>query len=146
MLLLLLVVGCARPPAPRVATIFVGSSCDDSTASRPPVIRRATATDTALRRAGQAGLLVRVDSSTSDRRLPRALARVKGTMNSAFANDSGQALLAPMPDGDVRLIVRKLAYTTWEGDVTVRSGYRDTLEVGLGAGSVCLLTEQREGL
>ena len=103
MLLLLLVVGCAKPPVPRVATIYVGSSCDDSTASKAPVVRRATATDTALLRTGQAGLLVRVDSSTSNRRLARALARVKGTMNSAFANDSGQALLAPMPDGDVRL-------------------------------------------
>lgn len=108
-------------------------------------MRRATATDTALRRGGQAGLLVVVDSSTSTRRLSRALVRVKGTTNGAFANDSGEALLSRLHDGDVSLLVRKMAYTTWEGDVTVRLGYRDTLEVGLGAGSLCLLSEQREG-
>ena len=125
--------------------IHLGSSCDDSTASKAAVMRRATAADTALLRRGQAGLLIIVDSSTSQRRLPRALARVTGTTNSAFANDSGQAMLSRMQDGGVRLIVRRMAYTTWEGDVTVRSGYRDTLEVGLGAGSVCLLTERKEG-
>lgn len=146
MLLLLLLVGCARPPAPRVATLYLGSGCGDSTTSRAPVIRRASATDTALLRRGQAGLLIVVDSSTTDRRLPRALARVNGTTNGAFTNDSGEALLSRMQEGDVPLIIRKMAYTTWEGDVTVRSGYRDTLEIGLGAGSVCLLTEQREGL
>ena len=144
MLLLPLLVACAKPPAPRVAMIHLGSSCDDSTASRAPVVRRATAADTALLRTGQAGLLIRVDSSTSNRRLPHALARVKGTTNSAFANDSGQALLSRLQEGDVRLIVRRMAYTTWEGDVTVRSGYRDTLELGLGAGSLCLLSERRE--
>ena len=145
MFLLLFLVACAKPPTPRVATIYLGSSCDDSTASRASVMRRATAADTVLVRRGQAGLLIVVDSSTTNTRLPRALARVKGTTNGAFTNDSGQALLSRMQDGSVSLVVRKLAYTTWEGDVTVRSGYRDTLELGLGAGSICLLSEQREG-
>jgi hypothetical protein len=143
-LLLLFLVACARPPAPRVATIYLGSSCGDSTASKAPVIRRATVTDTALARTGQAGLLIIVDSSTSDRPLARALARVKGTTNGAFANDSGQALLSRMHDGSASLVIRKMAFTTWEGDVPVRAGYRDTLEVGLGAGQLCLLSSRRE--
>jgi len=145
MLLLLFFVACVKPPAPRVARIYLGSSCDDSTASKAPVMRRAAATDTALLRTAQAGLLIVVDSSTTTRRLPRALVHLKGTTNGAFANDSGEALLSRMHGGSARVVIRKMAYTTWEGDVSVRSGYRDTLEVGLGAGRVCLVSEQREG-
>jgi hypothetical protein len=50
-----------------------------------------------------------------------------------------------MHEGSARLVIRKMAYASWEGDVLVRTGYRDTLELGLGARSVCLLSEQRQG-
>jgi hypothetical protein len=144
-MLLLFLVACAKPPVPRVATIYLGSSCDDSTSSKAPVMRRATARDTTLLRTDRAALFIIVDSSTSNNRLSRALVHIVGTTNGAFANDSGEALLARMHDGNARLVIRKMAYNSWEGDVLVRSGYRDTLELGLGAKSLCLVSEQREG-
>ena len=101
-------------------------------------IRRALATDTALMRTGEAGLFVVVDEGRHNGRLAGAAAYISGTSIGARTNDSGQALLSRMHKSPVSLVVRGLGYTTWQSDVDVRSGYRDTVEVWLGASPICL--------
>ena len=91
-------------------------------------------------RTKEAGLLIIVDDGrdTTMRRLSDAAAYITGTTIGARTNSSGQALLSRMHDRSVALIVRHIGYSNWQGQVNVRPGYRDTVEVWLGLYPVCV--------
>ena len=121
----------ADPPCPR-----------DSTASRPPLLRRAAIAD--LR--GQSGatplgeLAVRVDSSASQRRVERATAFFEGTRIWASTDAKGWATLTA-PAGAYTLRVRRIGYADQRVPIELRAGYRDTVSLGLGAVKVCLVEQ-----
>jgi len=111
--------------------------CTGGTSPKPAIVRRAEALDTALWRTGQSGLFVIVDSSTSDLRVSDAFVSIQETTIGAFSHDSG-ALLSRLGKGPWRLLVRRIGYQTWRGEVSVRSGFRDTVELWLGKAPFCI--------
>jgi hypothetical protein len=141
-LLLLIALACCARPKPQYGGIYLGPSCDGESSPKLPVLRRSDARDTALLRTGEAGLVIIVDSSTSQRPLAHALIRIDGTTIGAIANDSGIALFTHMRDGHVRLRVLGMGFRGWSGEVSVRSGYRDMLELGLGAIALCFSADR----
>lgn len=135
-LLSLLAVGACATAKPSEDVSY--RQCTGGTPSSPPIVRHAQIQDTALLRTGEAGLLVIVDSSTSVRRIADAGVSIQGTTIGRFSNDSGRALVSQVTRGPLRLRVMRIGYAVWRGDVAVRSGFRDTLELGLGAAQTCL--------
>ena len=129
LLLGLMLFACRRPTTGASPT----PSCGHAAPAKLIGTRRALATDTALMRTKEAGLLVIVDDGrdTTMRRLSDAAAYITGTTIGARTNSSGQALLSRMHDRSVTLIVRHIGYSIWQGQVNVRPGYRDTVEVWL---------------
>lgn len=77
------------------------------------------------------------DDSPGIRRLSGAVSHISGTTIAARTNDSGQAVFPRLHEHSVSLVVRRIGYDIWQGDVTVRARYLDTVEVWLGAYPTC---------
>ena len=54
-----------------------------------------------------------------------------------LTDDSGRAELQQLRVGENRLRVHRIGYAVFEGVLELRAGYRDTIELGLGAGRMC---------
>lgn len=139
---LTVVAACAPKTSPQSGgRIYLGSMCSPSTPSKRPVMRQATEPDSRLAARGAPALVVIVDSSSTLHRLADA-AVVDPRINvGRFTDDSGRAQLDQLHDGENRLRVRRVGYISWEGVIRARAGYRDTMELGLGGGAVCITAE-----
>lgn len=134
---LLLVAGaCALHKRPTPAA--QGLDCWPSPLS-PPVLRKARNADSALRQAGEPGLVVIVDSSQSSRRIGNALVRLVGSSYGTRTDSIGSANLTHLRPGENHLRVARIGFDSWEGYAPARIGYRDTVELGLRSSAACLL-------
>lgn len=68
-----------------------------------------------------------------------ALISLVGSNHRERTDSSGTAILMHLRPGENRIRVARIGYDSWEGYVSARIGYRDTLELGLRSSAVCLL-------
>lgn len=104
-----------------------------------PRIARAATPESALVRRGTAALEVFVDTAGAPRTGPpnfrHAHIEIKGRY--VYTDSLGHATLTDLHDGKVRLEISRSDTYSAHGPVTLRTGYRDTLRIGLGPMIVC---------
>ena len=122
----------------RPATVAIGLDCWPSPVSEP-VLRKARQADSALRQSGEPGLAIIVDSSQSKRRMENALVSLVGSSYRARTDSTGTAILTHLQLGTNQIRVARIGYDSWQGYVSARIGYRDTLELGLRSSAACML-------
>jgi len=106
-----------------------------------PQVHLATVADSSLQLAQRASVVVRVYSAMDGSPVSFALVRlIVGTdtvsADSAIGDD-GTFVFDALAAGSVLLNVRAMLFQSWQQDLALRPGYRDTVLVGLGASAGC---------
>ncbi len=149
--LLLLPSACSHPgQQPRELDDVQDTYCvvrPQAPPSRLPAYRLATLQDSALVRAQVGQLVLHVDSSrAADRPVTRALITLKEPSSvssnpsaggmivaSGQVDATGRVVLTPLPAGRYPGELLAWRFYTWTGTVDVRTGFTDTLRIGLSA-------------
>lgn len=117
-----------------------GLQCAGGSAGSELRLFPASVADSALVGADRGQIVVRTDSSDTDRPLPFvrvALLSATAVQNTATTDDHGLAILEPAAPGQYSLRLYRLQYDNREFSVNVRRGFADTLRAGLGALPIC---------
>ena len=130
--------GCASS-RPRQAQIVDGFDCWPGPPAKPARLYRAEHRDSILSSRNEAALVVVVDSNRSTHALQGVGVSIGKTGPHAFTDSVGRARLSSLSDGDVPILIRRLGYDRWNGTVAIRTGYADTLRIGLRPSVACLV-------
>ena len=71
--------------------------------------------------------------------MENVLVSLVGKQYAARTDSTGSAVLIHLVPGENRLHVARIGYDSWDGYVSARIGYRDTLELGLRSSAACML-------
>ena len=124
------------------AGTHAAAECDQPPLDAPrAAIRRATVVDSTLTERGLAGLVVWVGGRVIDGPAPNAAqVEVIATRDTLRFETTSQGVASPVLHhaGAVTLRVRRLGYIPSRDTFTLRSGYLDTVGVGLRQAQFCL--------
>ena len=136
-LAVVIAVGCATGRS-RQAQVVEGFDCQPGPPAKAARVYRAKRRDSVLALHDSRALVVIVDSLQSTHGLRQATAFLDATREGAYTDSLGQATLSKIPAGDVPLTVQRIGYDAWHGTVSIRTGYRDTLRLGLRPAVLCV--------
>jgi hypothetical protein len=133
-----LVVACTARQAHTVGHYpDTSSPCERQSPFKAPELHRARVRDSGLVDRGQWGLAFVIDSGATDHGLADVFVLLPRYKVYARTDTAGRAMLSRTGKDSIDVTVKRLAYFTWNGVATVRTGYRDTLRLRLAARLLC---------